>query len=565
MKVHNFIVLILIALLYNPYSAYSKVLIQDSSNQTINNESFAGAIKDSKSLKATIIIFEKTPVEDLITVPVNITVNIKAGGCFSGKGGIIFKGPVIIDNQDKHYIFTNSGQVTGLPYSIPEFFGAKPDNQTNCTIPIQKAMKASSHVRFSDGTYLVASSINILSNTTIEGSGNEKTIVKLMSSSNMSSLSGIFQAMNMTNIKISNLTINGNRSGQAAIYRAHNIYIANSNYVMIEKCSSISSNHEGFCFDGSPYCSVINCYTTDSVNSGIALRLSPAYPKQLDPAVDFQSNDFTCTGNTSYRDGNVSGIGATGISINALRCVVSGNTVIEAGLAGIAIGHVGVAASGNKSVIPAQDASYSVFSNNTIKNCGYKNRLNSEAKRGAGIIITYAPNGVFIEDNIITDTYGDAISAVNESKLANNAVIRGNKIDKSDKAAIAIGNHDNVLIENNTISNSGLAFNYCAAIRQEGKYSSDYSGVGNRYINNKIYDTHGKGSAGIRITAGINTKISNNFISDVDSRASGIGVLILHDALNTELNNNHFEGNFLTTINNSSQSTIFNTSSGAYH
>lgn len=557
MKLLNFIFLVFIYLLYNPCSAYSKILIQTAGNQIASSGTLVGAIRALKSLKATIIINEETSVNEQVTVPANITVQIEYNGYFSGKGGVIFKGPVNIGKQDKHYIFTNSGLVTGLPSSLPEFFGAKPDNQTNCTIPIQKAMKASNHVRFSEGTYLVASSINILSNTTIEGRGNDKTIVKLMPSSNMSPLSGLFQAINMTNIKFLNLAINGNRTGQATIYRAHNIYIAKCDHVMIENCSSISSNHEGFCFDGSPHCSVINCYTTDNVNSGIALRLSPDYPKQMEPAIDFQSNDFTCTGNTSYRDGNVSGIGAAGISINALSCVVSGNTVIEAGLAGIAIGHLGVAASGNKSATPAQDASYSVISNNTLQNCGYKDRFDSENKRGAGILVTYCPNGVVVENNIITDTYGDAISAVNESKRANNSVIRGNKIDKSDKAGIAIGNHDNVLIENNIISNSGLAFNYCAAIRQEGKYSSDFSGVGNTYINNKIYDTHGKGSAGIRITAGVKTKVLNNLVSDRENPANGIGVQILHDALNTELKNNHFEGNFISTIKSNSSSTIY--------
>jgi len=556
MNIFIYLCAVVIYFAINPCFAYSKVYIQNTKGAKVAKDTFADAIKASASKTTTIIVNENTPIDDFFIIPQNISVKIEKSGFFSGNGSIDFKGRVQIDKSDKHHIFTNNGLVTGLLISVPEFFGAMPDNKSNNTIPIQRAMKASNNIIFSEGTYLVASAISILSNTNIEGAGKDKSIIKLMSSSNMSPFSGIFQAINMTNIKISNIAINGNRTGQAGIYRAHNIYIVNSSYVSIDNCSSISSNHEGFCFDGSPFCTVKSCYTTDSVNSGIALRLSPSHPNQLEPSTNLQSNDFKCTENTSYRDGNVSGIGAVGISINALRCIVSRNTIIEAGLAGIAVGHLGATATGNKKAIPAQDASFSVFSNNIIKGCGFKNKHEPESKRGAGILLTYAPKGAVIENNTITDTYGDAISAVNESKRINNSVIRGNTIDKSDKAGIAIGNHDNILVDGNIISNSGLAFNYYAAIRQEGKSSGELRGVGNIYKNNKIYDTHGNGSAGIKITAGVNTKVINNLVSNRAKDAKGFGVLIQQDANGSKLENNNFEGNLTIPIKNNSSSTV---------
>jgi hypothetical protein len=109
-------------------------------------------------------------------------------------------------------------------------FGAVGDGVTNDTVAIQAACNTASAIFFPSGTYLV-NNLDIPSDTCLYGADNEKSIIKRINNGTGNTFIGV---SNKSNIKFSNLQIDGNKDNQTNA--AHNISIFGCEQATVEYC-----------------------------------------------------------------------------------------------------------------------------------------------------------------------------------------------------------------------------------------------------------------------------------------------------------------------------------------
>lgn len=348
---------------------------------------------------------------------------------------------------------------TGLQYAVPEWFGANTTpGTTDMQAAIQKAVNAASVVKFLPTTYLVSVGVEIPANKTIQGAGKYLTVIKLADSSAETNQAtagngGVFKAFTASNITIKDLTVDGNRTNQASLYRAHNIYFHKGSHNTVKNVYSKSSSHESITFWGSTHGTVEDCHTYDNINSGISTALATDYTLGTAPDYAAQSEYFTAIGNYSENDGNGNAAAksfATGLSINSRFSTITNNKIYRAGLAGIAIGHITAGS------VPNQDASYSTFADNIIIEGGYLSEASGGTGWGAGIIGAYAVNGVVIDSNVIKDCFGHGIAMILADETMNETVISNNNISGCSRSGVSMAGHHNVSVTGNSIYGCGI-------------------------------------------------------------------------------------------------------------
>jgi hypothetical protein len=135
----------------------------------------SAALATIGSTETTLIIpAETVNITSNTTIPVNVHLLVLRGGKFNISDGatLTINGPF---EAGLYQVFswTGSGQVVfgdgALEWALPEWWGAKGDNSTDCSAAIQAAFKAWWQVRLGKGTYLWNSTSPLYLNSTANG------------------------------------------------------------------------------------------------------------------------------------------------------------------------------------------------------------------------------------------------------------------------------------------------------------------------------------------------------------------------------------------------------------
>ncbi|RLG89839.1 MAG: hypothetical protein DRO36_07120, partial [Candidatus Hecatellales archaeon] len=125
-----------------------------------------------------------------------------------------------------------------------------------------------------EGTYSIDATVTIPSFITIEGAGASSTILYLADGANSTVLTNSDHTNGNTNIKISNLKIDGNDANNTGT--CYGIWFYNVDYSKVENVWVYDVEDNGVYLSGSTYNNIINSYL-ESNNQGIALVSSSFY------------------------------------------------------------------------------------------------------------------------------------------------------------------------------------------------------------------------------------------------------------------------------------------------
>jgi len=242
-------------------------------------------------------------------------------------------------------------------YNIVQY-GADPTGATDSTLAIAAAISAASGLRNGTvycppGLYIVSSDLAVPSNVSILGSG-RATIFQAANSSQPN----IFNLSSSSHITISDLQINGNKSGVTVLgtqYTHENgIYMRGSDDITISRCYIHDCMVSGIMADGgSTNIMVSNCRMVNNYDNQIYIRAQDTSPYTPCDYITVTgcicsggsfsgiqilgSSYFSITGNTCYSNGPTSaqgdGIGSEGASYGT----IAGNTCYNNGIQGINI------------------------------------------------------------------------------------------------------------------------------------------------------------------------------------------------------------------------------------
>jgi len=130
------------------------VLTQNQNGSYSIKATFASAVSSGGAAKQTIYVMGYTPITGTTTVPATKAVEVKFGGYFSGTGSLVFNGPF---ECGAWQAFANSGTVTGLKRSRPDWFGTNTTpGVTDMTAAVNAALANGGVVRIPADTWLVS-------------------------------------------------------------------------------------------------------------------------------------------------------------------------------------------------------------------------------------------------------------------------------------------------------------------------------------------------------------------------------------------------------------------------
>ena len=426
-------------------------------------------------------------------------------------------------------------------------FGAVGDGVTDDTAAIQAAINAvdaqgGGMVSFVNGeTYLVSGLILLKTNVSLLGNGCTISVNPLNYTGGITRFYGVFSTVDITarpltilwrigtgsisfeNILIDGFTFQINRDG--AVLSAGQMLVSEVNVVRFEdarnckvtNCQFIDQqtigNNNGsqvVFFVRSENCSFSNNYGTNvglfwSAECEMTIVDNNYIPVSVGTCIEtVAGQSYRITNNRS----GLTWMGVSSIGVNSKQCIITGNTVDEAALTGITIGHPSSTGGANSYNLPL-DADFSTCQDNYILSGD-----NLSATHGYVGILLQAANYVTITDNTILNlrkkaTYNDRAAGI---------------LVQPDVAANATG----LRVEKNRIStaNNGVHVVRGEAVDvQENSIRDAYAGF--------YYESS---AAAARMT------INDNFISECDRAVT--------------MNNGYAEisGNFLSAITNASYS-----------
>ncbi len=364
-------------------------------------------------------------------------------------------------------------------------YGAKGDNTTDDTTSIQSALTACTNagggtVLLPKGTYIVNPNIGLTigSNTIVRGDGSATIKVK-----NATNLDGnLLKVENRTNVKIHNLTLDGNKSGQTAGTN-YGLYISASKLSFVENVRAYNFSGVGIQIYNCDDCTVISSISENNGYHGFEIE---------------QCRDVVVTGNISFSNarhgfylapGEISGTGSKyciisnniarnnlqyGISVGisvigsiylTQACEISGNQIYENS-------HYGIS-------LYRQDQQ--IVTNNIIRNNGYSgiylyqsglNKIesnflqNNSAALNAGydeIQIEGGSDGVGSQNNtinyntIVTNGTNKARYAIREAhSLDSNNVIAYNTIFDTPATGLFLVNSKVLELKSGKLQSSGI-------------------------------------------------------------------------------------------------------------
>jgi hypothetical protein len=308
-------------------------------------------------------------------------------------------------------------------------------------------------VQLSEGTFYLSAVIQMPGNTVLKGQGMNVTIVTKKDGAGNFSL--ITNASGANNITIKDLTLDGNRNGNAADSRA--IQFTSISRPLVDGVEVRQTTNDCMGFTGCSQVIVNNCYVHDGSVSGIDTLATSNYVVVKNCRIHNIAGHGVYIHGTNYASltGNViNGCGQVGISVpsNSSYVSMTGNVIKNCVTNGVQL-----------------DSPYSTSSGNIATNCGTHSILNQNgANTISGNIVAYgggngygicsynasAINGVNATGNLIYSCANDGIVFQN----SNNSAVTGNNIIKSAMHGLYSGEASNhTLIAGNLLSENGTA------------------------------------------------------------------------------------------------------------
>jgi parallel beta-helix repeat protein len=371
--------------------------------------------------------------------------------------------------------------------------GAKCDGSADDTATIQAAIKTvgkrGGTVQLPSGICMV-SSVNLASNVTLVGQGNQSTIKRIAGASTGAVLKG----SGLSVVTLANLTVDGNSS--AAIGNDSNIYIVASNDILIDGVRSINSLLHGISIQSS----------TDKVNHTISSVRNSVVKNTLQYGIEAQDAGRIVIENNRIAKTASYGILVYGTSQSSVQsALITGNFVVEAGGSGIAIPFI----NGGTAITSGVE----------------------EVTVTGNVVETSALNGYVIQGRLATVTGNSASrngTQISHQGFVINAVsvtVTGNTATRNAGVGIDFGDCKHVIASGNLVEENGI-------IGIEINSTEDFVITGNVVVNNNQNKGAGALAAGILAHHGtggyaftgktMNGAISNNIVRSGPYQRFGI-------------------------------------------
>jgi len=414
---------------------WEDVALQDASGEfyTLTNYAdLATAITTIGSTKVTLLIPSNITI-DSVTIPATMTLKPINGAIITVNTGETLTFAAQPDLPLDRQCFSGAGSVTGLKEARPEWFATNTTpGVTDMSAAIEKAIASTTGTVYGtrstsygvvnvdvatsvtikdmvlvglDATAELQAPLNITAdNVTID---HVKITEKASEFSITSNLPCLY-ATGVDNLVITNSEFIGGKSNATSDFGS--VHIDTSTNVRITNNKVFQSEFEGINLTDCTDCVVANNSLLDCTNSGIAT---------------VNGQRIVVSGNSVNYVDTANYLGASGLSINSLYTTVSGNTINNAYLNGITLGHT-IGGDAND-----QKADHSVISGNTITLYGRRDSADN-----GGIVIDNALH-VTVSDNIIgpsidntaSSKYNTAILFSNTTTNSAIATVSSNRID----------------------------------------------------------------------------------------------------------------------------------------
>ena len=370
-----------------------------------------------------------------------------------------------------------------------------------------------------EGTYTIDSTLTIWNNTTLAGSGNGSTIIKLKDASNVSiDMVSMYNTFYKTNITVRDLQIDGNSANQTAGTQigihTRRVGRASSSYdgmvgLIVEGVSVKNMRGHGIYLEQTANSRITNSYFTG--NTGVGIN---------------DSSGGAGTANV-ISNNTVNTNTAQGIIAGGDNSTVSGNTVSSNGTSGIYI----------------SSSSAKVLGNTILTNTGY------------GVLV--AADGAEVKDNTISGNTGNGILLD-----ASGAQVDANEITSNGATGIYMDISEvDSRITNNTInsntgngiqgeranSNTTITGNTIKSNTAWGVYMFGYiyQAISNQTVNNNYVSSNASG--GIQMWSVQESNIVGNTVSDNGGATDNNGILIANISGNINVSNNSINDTSCTT------------------
>lgn len=248
----------------------------------------------------------------------------------------------------------------------------------------------------------------------------------------LSNSCSVISAVDVNNVRIANLTVDGNRESNDMIdgCRAGGIYLHKVHKAVVENVTVKNFNCDGISWQITEYVTVRNCEVYGCANSG--LHPGTGSPFTLVEGNNSYNNDgyglFVCwrvkngiVRNNSFHNNGINGICTGHKDIDMLY---AGNHIFENGSDGIQL----------RGELAMNAPHRSIFKQNLIENNGIK-------ENGYGISVNCKAEGVVLEDNIIRNTgNGKQAAAVRLTANSLPVELKNNKISGHADGEVVKGN-----------------------------------------------------------------------------------------------------------------------------
>lgn len=357
--------------------------------------------------------------------PETLDIDVVNGGVIAfGNYNLVVHGDFICPPKHKAFSYTGTGRITGLTCEVtPQMWGAVADDAIDDHLAIQYAIDANtSIVHFPKGTYFVSEVCYVYrDNLFLNGDGVNSSIIKRTDGSidpnygtGLDGEGAVLKIGTFTyryqNIKVQNLTIDGNYQGQnlnqPETSQGFGIFIRSVDGFNIENCSVHDCVLTGVYFGSCSKTLTTKCKIYNNGNGGavVSSKNGMSYHGYIDPNHDTKIPDHLILANDIY-DNNDAGIMYGGV----YDLSIIDNTIKNNSAAGI-----------------EGDSGYSTTNLNVPRNVIISNNYLKD--NGDSISLSAGnENDYVITNNQILDSKKEAIYVVQSS--GGNAIITGNIIE----------------------------------------------------------------------------------------------------------------------------------------
>lgn len=406
-------------------------------------------------------------------------------------------------------------------------YGATGDGTTDDTAAVQLALNAGGTVFFPVGTYLIGTTLNVLSNTQVSLDQNATVKAK-------STLSGnLFSVNSKTNVKFTGGIFDGNKANAASATAV--IYIYNSSSVWVNNTTVQNGKVRNIYVEGP---------STSSVSRNIFIQNN-----SINNATNVGIT-FTYTGNILIENNLVFSNGAGLSSGESAYIVIVGNTFSAHTADGCAVGNNcsfvtmtgNVAFANGAEGLSIDGVDHGVISGNT----SYNNLI--------GITVwSRSPGVASAKRNVVSS---NSVSSCTEEGIIvadgnDFTIVEGNSVNGCGSHGIQLSESDNLVIRDNIVnSNTGSGIyiagsigtkidgNVCTGQTSYGIRLEAGTGFGRNTITNNVLSANAGGYGIYDNSGGSGNVILNNIFTDESSPVVQTSNIYVNDSVVIESNRN---------------------------